>query len=69
MQMETGDVDETGKVWTMHSNVTCPQTGQQLVKRSVITLIDNDHHRMESFFVGDDGNEMKAMEINYERTS
>jgi len=67
MQNETGDVDEAGKVWTMHSEVACQATGQQMKKRSVITLIDNDHNRMEMFFTGDDGNEMKAMEINYTR--
>ena len=38
-------------------------------KRSVITLIDNDHNKIEMFFVGDDGNETKAMEINYTRQS
>ena len=67
MQMEAGEVDDSGKVWTMHSNVICPQTGQHLKKRSVITLVDNDHNKMESYFTGEDGNEMKAMEINYER--
>jgi len=67
MQMESGDVDADGKVWTMHSEVTCPQTGQAMQKRSVITLIDDDHNKIEMFFTGDDGNEMKAMEINYTR--
>lgn len=67
MQTETGDVDADGKVWTMTSDVVCPQTGQPMKKRSVITLIDNDHNRIEMFFTGSDGNEMKAMEINYTR--
>ena len=30
-------------------------------------LIDEDHNQIEMFFTGADGNEMKAMEINYER--
>ncbi len=67
MQMETGDVDASGKVWTMFSEVTCPSTGQHMKKRSVVELIDDDHHKMETYFTGDDGNEMKAMEINYAR--
>ena len=65
--MEFGDVDSDGRVWTMLSEVKCPQTGRLMKKRSVITLIDNDHNMVESFFTGEDGNEMKAMEINYSR--
>ena len=67
MQMESGDVDESGKVWTMYSEVNCPQSGGMMKKRSVITLIDDDHNTMEMFFTGEDGNEMKAMEISYSR--
>ena len=67
MQMETGEVDADGKVWTMHSEVTCPQTGSLMKKRSVITLIDTDHNKIEMYFTTADGNEMKAMEINYVR--
>lgn len=69
MQHETGDLDASGKVWTMIGEFTNPQTGQPMKKRSVITLQDNDHHRMEMFFPGPDGKEMKAMEINYTRAS
>ena len=67
MQTESGDVDADGKVWTMHSEVTCPQTGVPMKKRSVITLIDDDHNKIEMYFTPEDGNEMKAMEINYTR--
>ena len=67
MQMESGEVDESGKVWTMHSEVPCQQTGQTMKKRSVITLIDDDHNRIEMFFTPAEGPEMKAMEINYTR--
>ena len=67
MQNEVGDVDESGKVWTMIGEMTNPQTGQPMQKRSVITLQDNDHHKMELFFSGPDGGESKGMEINYTR--
>lgn len=67
MQMETGEVDAGGKIWTMYSEVTCPQTGVLMKKRSVITLIDNDHNKIEMYFTMADGSEMKAMEINYVR--
>jgi hypothetical protein len=69
MQLETGDVDSGGKVWTMHSELTNPQTGRPMKRRSVITLVDNDHHTMEMYFAGPDGNDVKNMEISYERSA
>ena len=66
LQVERGSVDEAGKVWTMKGEMTNPQTGQPITKRSVITVIDDDHHSMEMFFEGEEG-EMKGMEIQYER--
>ena len=57
MQNESGDVDASGKVWTMRSTQ----------KKSVITLTDRDHHSMEMFFKDSDGNEIKGMEIKYIR--
>jgi hypothetical protein len=65
MQFETGSVDESGKVWTMTSEMVDPQGGT-MSKRSVITLKDDDHHSIESFFTKE-GQEFKAMEIQYER--
>lgn len=67
MQNETGDVDAAGKVWTMVGRMTDPQSGKPMTKRSVITLQDDDHHQIEMFFQGPDGNEFKAMEIKYTR--
>ena len=66
MQTEVGDLDESGKVWTMLSQVPNPHGEGMMAKRSVITLIDDDNHKMETYFsVG--GNEMKNMEIDYVR--
>lgn len=67
MQNETGQVDASGKVWEMRGEMLCPQSKQMFQKRSLIKLQDKDHHSMEMFFTGPDGNEMKTMEINYER--
>ncbi len=68
MQTETGEVDESGKVWTMVGEMPNPsQPGQTMVKRSVITLEDDDHHRMEMYFDTGEG-ETKSMEIEYQRT-
>ena len=66
MQLETGSVDETGKIWTMTSEMVDPEGGT-MSKRSVITLKDDDHHSMESFFTRE-GQEFKAMEIQYSRS-
>ena len=68
IQTDTGDVDATGKVWTMTGTVTCAQTGKPMKKKSIITLTDDNSHTMEMFFDMGDGNEMKCMEIQYTRT-
>ena len=67
MMHETGDLDAEAKVWTMTGEFNNPQTGQLMSKKSVITVIDNDHHKMEQFMVGSDGADIKTMEINYTR--
>jgi len=66
-ETEIGAVDASGRVWTMIGQVPNPQTGQQMTKRSVIRVQDNDHHSKEMFFQGPDGSEFKAMEIQYTR--
>lgn len=65
MQNETGTVDESGKVWTMTGEIVGPD-GEVSIKRSVLTLIDDDHHRMEMFFTKGD-QDFKGMEIQYAR--
>ena len=67
MQHEVGDVDASGKTWVMIGEMTNPQTGQPMKKRSVITLKDDDHNKLEMFFSGPDGGQSKGMEINYTR--
>ncbi len=67
MQMETGSVDDSGKVWVMHSSFPNPADGKPMDKRTVITLQDNDRHLMESFFTVQGGEEVKSMEISYTR--
>ena len=67
MQNETGTVDESGKVWTMSGEIIGPD-GEPSTKRSVITLVDDDHHFMEMFFSKGD-QEFKGMEIQYRRAT
>ncbi len=66
MQTERGQVDDAGRVWTMIGSMATPDGGSW-DKRSVITLVDDDHHSMEMYFRGPDGNENKGMEIQYTR--
>lgn len=72
MQFESGSVDASGKVWEMKGEMTCPapnQSHQVYSKRSVITLIDDQRNKMEMFFTGGDGVEVKNMEIDYVRVA
>jgi len=69
MQTEVGDVDKAGKVWTMVGEMVHPDTRKLMKKRTVIELVDQDHHTMETFFAEPDGKEHKAMAIRYARIS
>ena len=51
----------------MTGELTNPETGEPMRKRSVITLKDDDHHSLEMYFQGPDGSDMKGMEIQYTR--
>lgn len=65
MQNEAGTVDEAGKVWTMTGEIVGPD-GEISTKRSVISLVDENHHGMEMFFSKGD-QEFRGMEIQYMR--
>ena len=67
MQMEYGDVDESGRVWEMHSEFVAPSSNQTMKKRTVITLIDDDHHSMVTFMEIPGQPEFKNMEIMFTR--
>jgi hypothetical protein len=67
MSLEHGQVDGSGKVWTMHSEMNDPMTGKPTTKRSVIKVIDKDHHSMEMYFTPKGESESKCMEIMYVR--
>ncbi len=63
---DAGDVDDAGKRWEMSGELADPSTGKPMRRRSVITIIDEDHHVMEMFMGGPE-NEFRVMEIQYER--
>lgn len=66
MQMETGQLDASGKVWTMTGEMPHPKGEGTISKRSVITLESADRHKMEIFMDFGEG-ETKTMEISFER--
>ena len=63
MPFEFGQGDESGKVWTMTGETT-GLSGKPMVKRAVITWIDEEHHSMEMYFQNPNG-ETKEKEIQY----
>ncbi len=67
MQTETGNVDATGKTWTMNSEFIHPASGDKVRKRSEIRLIDIDHHEMEAWMASGDDPEHRTMLIRYRR--
>jgi hypothetical protein len=67
MQLETGTVDESGKVFEMHSEFVMPGAGITMKKRTVITVVSNDENTMESYVTPPDGVEMLNMKIDYTR--
>ncbi len=69
MQFESGQLSPAGNVWEMCGETVCSGTGATYRKRSVITLMDDSRHKLEMFFTGPDGLEMKNMEINYVRVA
>ena len=66
MQIEHGQVDESGTVWTMTGKTTDPVSGQSMTKSSVITWIDPDHHSVEMYYETPEW-KTKGMEIQYKR--
>lgn len=69
MQVESGSVDQSGKVWTMVSRLTHPGSGKPMVKKSEIRLIDGDHHSMVTTMTIEGGPEIRTMEIEYARVT
>ncbi|GIK15041.1 MAG: hypothetical protein BroJett003_00050 [Planctomycetota bacterium] len=68
-QIEHGQLDAGGSVYTMIGTMTDPQTGGTMRKRSVIRYTNPDEHSVEMFFQHGGRPESKAMEIRYRRAS
>ena len=59
--------DSAGKVITLTGTCDCPVENRPKTMKTVITIVDNDHHTMEGFDVTD-GKETKTMTIKYTRS-
>jgi len=67
MHIDEGRYDDAAEQWEMTGTLTNPQNGQEMRKRSVFRVLDNDRHTMESWFAAPDEPEFKAMQIEFER--
>lgn len=67
-QTETGEVDDSGTRWEMHSEFISPQMGP-MQKRAVFHIVDENHHVMETWHSVPGQDEFKTMEIHFHRTA
>ncbi len=66
-QLERGQHDPASDSYNMEGSMTDPGSGKPMTKRSVIKALGPDEHVMEMYFKGEQGAEMKCMEIHYKR--
>ena len=67
MMWMSGTADATGKMMETKGTMSDPMSGRTLPMEDKITVVDNDHHRMEMWTKGRGGKMMKMMEIEYTR--
>lgn len=61
-----GDVDATGKIFTLRGEAFDP-AGNPTKERWVVEIKDDDNHQMTFYTTGQDGKEKKTGEIVYKR--
>lgn len=70
MMTTSGQYDPVTKTLSQSGANSCPMTGETArPMRSTWTVIDKDHSTYTSYMNGPDGQEFKAMELNYTRAS
>ena len=62
-----GDVDATGKIFTLTGDGFDPASGKATKERWVMEVKDADNHQMTFYKPGPDGKEMKTGEIVYKK--
>lgn len=68
MMVSKGTIDSGGKSLTFDSSMDDPMSGKTMPVKEKVTVIDADHHMMESWGPGPDGKMFKMMEIQYSRS-
>lgn len=63
----TGSFDKSGKVITSWGMMDDPAEKRTMKAKSVVTLIDADHHTYEAWHAAADGKMVKDLEISYTR--
>jgi hypothetical protein len=66
VMMSTGTVGADGK-YTFNSTMDDPMTGKASPVKEVVTVTDNDHHKLEMWTPDATGKMYKMMEITYTR--
>ena len=62
-----GTISEDGKTITNQGEMQDPMTGKTVKLRTVYTIIDPDHFKLEWFTTGDDGKETKTVSMMHTR--
>ena len=66
----TGQFDAATNTMTEQGEMSCPMTGEtNRLYRTVLSIMDADHHTYENYMRGPDGQEYRAMEILYTRSA
>jgi hypothetical protein len=67
MMVSSGTANADGKSYTFTSSMDDPMTGKSSPVKETLTVVDADHHMLEMWGPGPDGNMFKMMEIDYSR--
>ncbi len=67
VMLSTGKYDPAARKFTLTGTFPDPTTGKDTTARQVITIVDDNTHKMEMWSPGPDGKEAKMMEIVYTR--
>lgn len=62
-----GTADKDGKVFTFTKECHDPISGKPVKSRDVLRIVSDDEHVINTYTVGPDGKETKAMEIIFKR--
>jgi hypothetical protein len=67
IMVTTGIADKAGKVITSWGTMDDPGLGKTVKVKTVVTIVDADHHTYESWGSGPDGKMAKSLEIHFTR--